>query len=155
MDSLTIHYQHRVQDAFILNLHECKEEQVWSKYPPVALKIQLGKARSQNERDVNRKHRSSCWLTQESTEIQTTPQDLELPIEMIHQSSSKAQSQVCSVPPKECEWKSSCTVGWCLQTSQHSWISLLPKTQQIPKFSARSFASKAQTTGSHRGQVCH
>lgn len=73
MDSLTIHYQQWVQDAFILNLLECKEEQVWSKYPPVALKMQLSKADSQNERDVNGKHGSSCWLTQESTETQRTP----------------------------------------------------------------------------------
>lgn len=122
-----------------LNLLECKEEQVCSKYPPVALKIHLSKAHSPNERDVNRKHRGSCWLTQESTETQTTPQDRELPIEMIHQSSSKAQSRVGSVPRKECEWKSSCTVGWCLQTSQHFWTRhsksqssvLPPKLQQL------------------------
>lgn len=123
-----------VQDAFILNLLECKEEQVWSKHPPVALKIQLSEAHSPDERDVTRKHRSSCWLTRESAETQTTPQDRELPIAMIHPSSSKAQSRACSAPPKEWEWKSSCTVGWGLQTSQHFWTSLLPKAQQIPKF---------------------
>lgn len=73
MDCLTIHYQQWVQDGFILNLLECKEEQVWSKYPPVALKIQLSKAHSQNERDVNRKRGSTYCLTQESSETQTAP----------------------------------------------------------------------------------
>lgn len=74
MDCLTIHYQQWVQDGFILNLLKCKEEQVWSKHPPVALKIQLSKAHSQNERDVNRKRGGSYWLTREFPETQTTPE---------------------------------------------------------------------------------
>lgn len=79
------------------------------------------------------------------------PQDLELPIEMIHQSSSKAQTQRALLLPGSVSEKAAALWDGALKPPSSSEQTFY----QIPKFSARRSASKTPTARSHRGHGCH